>query len=298
ERPLLPRLELDGEMRAPAVDLERLRREEDLRPSRIPVARGEDEAFLRLVRVCLGLRRQGPRVERVAEREVVLLDREDVCEVRGELDLDRERERPGGVAAHDHEVLHALADVAGAGDRHLVPAEAAGDRVSDEERGGERLALNRREEERPDAVHGQDAAREEAGVLGEETRGPSVNVPPLVADAERRAVQDRKRHEEDDSRGSGLLEPGKPPSDGTTGAGWRGTKPRFPSPVAVQGSVPLETESDRKKEEGETACVSVLCSRLRWWSPRSWRRCSQRAVSEGPARKARPGRARRPGRSR
>jgi hypothetical protein len=145
-------------------------------------------------------------VQRVAEREVVLLDREDVREVGRELDLERERQRPSGVAAHDDGVLHPLADVTGPGDRQLVAAEPADDRVPHEERRRERLALDGREKQRTQAVHGEDAAREEPRVVGEEARGRAVDVAPLVADAEGRPVEDRQRHGGHDNEGSGPLE--------------------------------------------------------------------------------------------
>ena len=72
----------------------------------------------------------------VAEREVVVLDREDVREVVAELERELERDRAHRVVVHDQFVLHALADEAVPGDRDGVLRQLTGDRVPQEE-GGE-----------------------------------------------------------------------------------------------------------------------------------------------------------------
>ena len=93
-------------------------------------------------------------MQRIAEREVVLLDREDVREVAGELDLQRERERAAGVVVNDERVLHPGGDVTPARDRQLVAPEAAGEWVAHEERAAVGLRLSAGKIERPLAVDG------------------------------------------------------------------------------------------------------------------------------------------------
>src|SRR6185503_16722949 len=95
----------------------------------------------------------------------------------------------------DAEVLaHPLPDEPLAGDRERVVRQPAGERVAEEERGREVLDLARREEQRRLAVHGQPQEREKPRVVGEEPGRAAADVPPLVADAERRALENRERH--------------------------------------------------------------------------------------------------------
>ena len=137
-------------------------------------------------------RRQRPRRLGVAEREVVLLDGDDVREVGADLELELERERLGALVAEDQVILHPLADEALARDRERVLGEPRNDRVAEVEGGGEVLDLPRREQERARAVDAQLEPREKARVLGEEPARLAVEVADLVADAERRALEDRQ----------------------------------------------------------------------------------------------------------
>ena len=139
----------------------------------------------------LGKRRRGVRV---SEREVVLLDGEDVREVGA--DLERELELDGmRCVVHDDDVLlHAVADEAVAPDREHVLLEAACDRVPEIEGGRVVLDLVGRELERPLAVDREDPAREKARVVREEAHHRVGDVSALVRDAERRAFQNRECH--------------------------------------------------------------------------------------------------------
>ena len=60
------------------------------------------------------------RVSRVSERDIERLDREDVGEVRADLERQLELERSVGVVDEDHVLLHPVADEAPPGDRDLV----------------------------------------------------------------------------------------------------------------------------------------------------------------------------------
>ncbi len=132
---------------------------------------------------------------RVSQEEVVRLDGEDVGEVVAHLERDLELDAPPRVVFDDDVVLHPLsADEALARDRELVLLQVAGKRVPQEEGGREVLDLARREQERAGAVDREDAAGEEASVVGEEAHGRPVEVAALVANAERRAFQDRQGH--------------------------------------------------------------------------------------------------------
>jgi hypothetical protein len=136
---------------------------------------------------------QRPRALRVAEREVVVLDGEDVREVRADLEGDLDLEPPARVVL-DHDVLlHPVADEALPGDRELVVLEPAGRGVAKVERRREVVHAGRREPQRLRAVHRQDPAREEAGVVREEPGRRRLEVADVVRDAERRALEDRER---------------------------------------------------------------------------------------------------------
>ena len=113
-------------------------------------------------------RRQRTGVQRVAEREVVLLDGDDVREVGADLELELERDRLGALVADGDVVLHPVADEALAHDREHVLAEAARERVAQVEGGREVLDLAGREQQRPLAVHAQLEPGEEARVVREE----------------------------------------------------------------------------------------------------------------------------------
>src|SRR5262249_39036318 len=68
------------------------------------------------------------------------------------------------------------------------------DAVAEVERRREVLDLAGGEQQRPLAVDGHPEQRQETGVLGEQPGRGAVDVADLVADAERRALEDRERH--------------------------------------------------------------------------------------------------------
>ena len=82
----------------------------------------------------------------------MLLHGEDVREVCGELEPELEGDRIHRVVLDHHDVLHRLADEPLARDRELIRAQAAGERVAEEERRREVLDLARRERQRLGAV--------------------------------------------------------------------------------------------------------------------------------------------------
>ena len=190
--PARARLELDAVAHRPAVHLTRLG-ERDL-GSRVLLRIVEHQ--LCVVRVEDGRRRLGERsrVRRVTEREVVLLDREDVGEVAGDLDRELERHRlRRDVLDHDP-LLHRVRHEALADDRDRVLRQTVDRRVPQVERRREVVDLARREQQRRHTVDGQPEAGEEARVAGEQPAGPLVDVPALVADAERRALENGQGH--------------------------------------------------------------------------------------------------------
>ena len=138
--------------------------------------------------------RQRPRRERVAEREVVLLDGDDVREVGADLQRELELELLLPLVAEDEMILHARADEARPRDRERVLRQPRHGRVAHVERGGEVLDLPRREQQGASAADAQLEAGEYARVLGEETARLAVEVADLVADAEGRSLEDRQAH--------------------------------------------------------------------------------------------------------
>ena len=127
------------------------------------------------------------------EREVVLLDREDVSEVRPDLELELELDGVRCVVLDDDVLLHAVTDEPIPPDREHVLLEAACDGVPEIEGGRVVLDLVGRELERPLAVDREDPAREKACVLGEETHHGVGDIPALVRQAESRPFQNRER---------------------------------------------------------------------------------------------------------
>ena len=87
----------------------------------------EHELVLVLLVARLGRRRKRARLERVAEREVVVLDGEDVREVVAELERELEADLLHALVLDAEAVLHALADEAVARDRDRVLGELAGE---------------------------------------------------------------------------------------------------------------------------------------------------------------------------
>jgi hypothetical protein len=203
DAPLGARLELDAPADRPAVDLARLR-EEDVRRLR-PVGVDEGEPLRRL-ELRLGRLRQGMRALRVAEREVPVLDGEQVGEVGADLHPHEKRDALGRLVLHDDAVLKPVADEALARDEQRVLRQRLRGAVPKVERGREVLDLPGREQERALAVDRQTQLREEADVLGEEpARLLDADVAEVVADAEGRAFEDRERHS--------LLRRMRPPED-------------------------------------------------------------------------------------
>ena len=96
--------ELDGEA-DDATLAEAVPREHHLRPPPAVVRLLEQHAALPLVEACGGEGRQVGCVERVAEREVVLLHTDDVREIRAEIQLEDERERRARHVANEDVVL-------------------------------------------------------------------------------------------------------------------------------------------------------------------------------------------------
>ena len=131
---------------------------------------------------------------RVAEREVVMLDREDVGEIRRQLDGQLDRDRVAD-EVRDHDVLlQIVGHEALVANQQLVRRQAARRRVAQEERGREVLDLAGRERHRPLAVDGQSEAREEAGVVGVEPVRALVNCAVVGADAKSRSIEDSEGH--------------------------------------------------------------------------------------------------------
>ena len=138
---------------------------------------------------------QRPGAQRIAEGEVVFLDRENVREVGLELELELERLSLHALVLRDDHVLHRLAHEPLSEDRDDVLLEPAGERVPEEERGREILDLAGGKEQRPRPVQLQPQYGEAARVFAVEAVRAAVDVADVVADAEGRALEDRQlRH--------------------------------------------------------------------------------------------------------
>src|SRR4051794_8064912 len=156
----------------------------------------EQELVVPLVVARRDERRQRTRVDRVPEREVVLFHREDVREVRGELEPELERHRLHALVDDNEVILHPLADEALPLDREHVLRQTACERIAQKERRGEVFDLAGGKQQRRRAVDRQPQLRQEARVVGEEpVRLLAADVAAIVTDAERRALEDRQlRH--------------------------------------------------------------------------------------------------------
>jgi hypothetical protein len=130
------------------------------------------------------------RLLRLAEREVVGLDGEDVREVAPQLERELELERPRRMVLDDDVLLQPFPDEAVAPDRHLVVAEIARKRVPQVEGGRVVLDLVRGEDQRSRAVDEQAPVRQKASVVGEKPHRGVEDVAALVRDAERRPLED------------------------------------------------------------------------------------------------------------
>jgi hypothetical protein len=192
--PALPGRELDA-IRDPSGLLDStLAGEDHLRLSGDAGLVSEQELVVLLVVAHLDEWRQRSCMRRVAEREVVVLDGEDVREVARHLDRKVEGDRPHALVLDPEVVLHRLAHEALADHRDLVLFEPLARLVSQVERRREVVDLARREQQRSPPVDAQAEDREEARVVGEEAaRWPAADVAQLVADAEGRALEDRDR---------------------------------------------------------------------------------------------------------
>ena len=193
EAPALPRRERDRVAHVRAVGRAALGQDHLRARAAVTVGR-EDELVAALVEADGRGRRERTGVQRVAEREVVLLDGDDVREVGLDHELELERDRLGALVADGDVVLHPFADEALAHDREHVLAEAARERVPQVEGGGEVLDPAGREQQRPLAVHAQLEPGEEARVVREQPGRGAVEVADVVADAERRPFEDGERH--------------------------------------------------------------------------------------------------------
>ncbi len=170
--------------------------EQDLRPLCAGLRCQHDLAGAR-VELGVRRRRQIPRRLRVPQREVALLDRQDVGEVRLEDDAETEVDRLHALVPDEQRVRHpGRADEPAPVDGHDVLTEARRHVVPEEERRREVLDAAGREKERPLPVDDELEARQVTRVLREQAPGAVADVAPLVADAERRAFEDRQ-HEGD-----------------------------------------------------------------------------------------------------
>jgi hypothetical protein len=189
--PAGPRLERDRVPHCAAVDLAGLG-EVHLRVDTVVRALQEELMVLGLVRGLDRLRERS-RMQRVAESEVVVLHLEDVREVAAEVQRQLELHRVHALVLDHDVVLHALPDEPVAADRDHVVLEA-GRWVPQVEAGREVLDLLRREQQGTLAVDREAQTRQEARVRREEAVRRRDEIAELVADAERRAVENRERH--------------------------------------------------------------------------------------------------------
>ena len=188
--PLLARLQQDVIGNAATVD-RAAAREDHLRPAE-SFAIGEHELVVRIVELGRHRLRQRLRVARVSEREVPLLDRDDVREVGAELDPELQLHRLGRLVLEDDVILHSFADEALTLDRDRVERQLVRARIAQEERSREVVDGPRREEERPLAVDRQLEAGEKSRVVREQAVRRVDEIADLVGDAERGAVEDAK----------------------------------------------------------------------------------------------------------
>ena len=128
----------------------------------------------------------------IAKGEVVCLDRDDVREIRRELEIDIERQLRHALVAEREVLGHARADEALAADRERVRGNPGRRRIAEVVRRAEVVDGARGQEQRALAVEQQPAAREHACVVGEHALRTYTHVADVVADHERRAVEDRQ----------------------------------------------------------------------------------------------------------
>jgi hypothetical protein len=109
-------------------------REHDLRAPAATVALLQHDSACSLVEVSLRRRRELRCGEWIAEREIVLLDADDVCEIGAEVQLDGECQRRPGLVAEHEVILEPLTDETMPRDREGVLVEAARERIPGVER--------------------------------------------------------------------------------------------------------------------------------------------------------------------
>jgi hypothetical protein len=191
DRPLLARLESEGEPGVTALDGPRPR-EEDERSASVAVHRLQLESLFPLVVGGARLGRDRPRPD--PQVVLALLAREDVREVGAEREPEVELDDALSVVPYDDALLEAADDDACARDRDLVGGEPARHRIPEHERHRVVLGAAGREEPRRRPVHGQLEAGKEAGVLGEQPQAGGVDVAAVVGDAEGGALQHGHGH--------------------------------------------------------------------------------------------------------
>ena len=141
EVPGRPRVELDPVPHLARLD-EALLREDHVRACGARVV-GEHELVVLLVVAHLGRLRQRESLERVAERDVEVLDREDVGEVVAELEGELERDCLSALVLDVQAILHPFAHEAVPTDRDHVLRELARERIAEEVGGGVVLGFPR-----------------------------------------------------------------------------------------------------------------------------------------------------------
>ena len=130
----------------------------------------------------------------VAKREVVVLDREDVREVRRQLDGQLDRQGVAGEVGDDDVLLQIVGHEALPADQQLVRTEPTGAGIAQEERGREVLDLAGRERHRWFAVDSQRKSREKSRVVRIESMCAFGDRAVVCANAKGRPVEDGEGH--------------------------------------------------------------------------------------------------------
>jgi len=126
----------------------------------------------------------------------VELDRDDVSEVRSDLESQRELEALHALVPHRDPLLHPRAHESLARDRERIARDLPVSGIAKVEPRPEVLDPAGREQKRACATDVQDEPREEARVVREEPARVGGNVAALVADAERRSFENREHRTE------------------------------------------------------------------------------------------------------
>ena len=192
ERPALARLQHKVEKRLAVVRAHAWTGQEDLRP--LHRIRGyEDNLAIAAVELGRSARRKPRGAIGMPQRKVPLLHGEDVREISFERQPEPEARRHDADIPHEDRVGHAgRADEPPTVDGDTVLRQGRRHAVAEEERGREVLHLPGREQERARAVETQFEARQEPGVVREQTCRALADVTEVVAEAERRTFKDRQ----------------------------------------------------------------------------------------------------------